>query len=72
MHQLVTELRNALVAATTFCSGHGVALAELEQIADGMTRLQAVTHAVIALISPIRYGATSLAMSAWWRRSTRQ
>jgi hypothetical protein len=60
----VTELRNELVAATTFCSGNGVALAEIEQIADGMTRLQAVTDAVIALISPIRCGATSVAMNA--------
>jgi hypothetical protein len=28
----LTELRNALVAAKTLCSGHGVALPEIEQI----------------------------------------
>jgi type I restriction enzyme R subunit len=50
--QLVAELRKALVDATAFCSGHQVALAEIEQIADGMKRLQAVADAVNALISP--------------------
>ena len=50
--QLVAELRRAIVAATTFCAGHGVDLAEIEQMADGMKRLKAVFDAVNALISP--------------------
>ncbi|MBV5347366.1 type I restriction endonuclease subunit R [bacterium] len=50
--QLVAELRRAIVGATAFCASHGVDLAEIEQMADGMKRLKAVADAVNDLISP--------------------
>ncbi len=50
--QLVVEMRNAVAGATVFCTGHGVDLADIEQMADGMQRLTAVADAVNDLISP--------------------
>ena len=51
--QLVEELRNAVAEATTFCAGHGVQLAKIEQLATGsLERLQHIEDAMNALISP--------------------
>ena len=51
--QLVEELRKAVVEATAFCAGHGVMLAEIEQLAAGsLERLQRIEDAMNALISP--------------------
>jgi type I restriction enzyme R subunit len=51
--QLVEALRQAVIAATTFCSNHGVDLAAMEALPlSGMERLAAVENAINALISP--------------------
>ena len=51
--QLVEELRKSVVDATAFCTGHGVMLAEIEQLAAGsLERLQRMGDAMNALISP--------------------
>ncbi|MBK7780819.1 MAG: type I restriction endonuclease subunit R [Ardenticatenia bacterium] len=51
--QLVADLREAVEAVTAFCSGHGVDLVALEALPVGeMVRLQAVEHAINALIAP--------------------
>ena len=51
--QLVEELRKSVVDATAFCAGHGVMLAEIEQLAAGsLERLQRIEDAMNALISP--------------------
>lgn len=51
--ELVAELRRAIEAATVFCTGHGVALAAIEQLpTGGFDRLQLIDDAVNALIAP--------------------
>ena len=51
--KLAEELRSAIEAATTFCAGHGVNLAEMDGLpALSMERLQWIGAAVNALISP--------------------
>jgi type I restriction enzyme R subunit len=51
--QLAVALREAVAAATAFCAAHGVDLVAMEQLPlGGMERLQAVAHAINALISP--------------------
>ena len=51
--QLVAALREAIVAATTFCAGHGVQLVAMESLPLGsMDRLAAVENAVNVLIGP--------------------
>jgi type I restriction enzyme R subunit len=51
--KLVEEMRKALEAATAFCSGHQVALVEIEQLPGGsLTRLQCIEDATNAMISP--------------------
>jgi type I restriction enzyme R subunit len=51
--QLVEELRQAVAEATTFCTLHGVNLAEIESLAAGsLDRLQRIEDAMNALISP--------------------
>lgn len=51
--QLAAALREAVAAATAFCAGHGVDLVAMEQLPlGGIERLQAVAHAINALISP--------------------
>jgi len=51
--QLVAALRDALAAATAFCSDHGVDLAAMEAIPLGnIERLAAVENAINALIGP--------------------
>ncbi len=53
MAQLAVALREAVAAATAFCAAHGVDLVAMEQLPlGGMERLQAVAHAINALISP--------------------
>ena len=51
--QLVEALRQAVIAATAFCTNHGVDLAAMEALPlSGMERLAAVEDAINALISP--------------------
>jgi type I restriction enzyme, R subunit len=51
--QLVKELRQSVDAATNFCAGHGVILAEIEAIAVGsMERLALIQDGINALIAP--------------------
>ena len=51
--QLVEALRQAVIAATEFCTNHGVDLAAMEALPlTGMERLAAVENAINALISP--------------------
>jgi type I restriction enzyme R subunit len=51
--KLVSDLRNAIDAATTFCATRQVILPAIEQLATGsMERLQRIDDAVNALISP--------------------
>ena len=51
--KLVEEMRQAVEAATAFCAGHMVMLAEIEALPAGnMQRLQAIADAMDALISP--------------------
>jgi type I restriction enzyme R subunit len=51
--QLVAALREAMAAATAFCSSHGVDLAAMEALPlGGMERLSAVENAINALIGP--------------------
>lgn len=51
--QLVEALRQAVIAATAFCTNHGVDLAAMEALPlTGMERLAAVENAINALISP--------------------
>ncbi len=51
--QLVNEMRGAIAEATTFCTRHGVMLAEIEGLAVGsLERLQRIEDAINALISP--------------------
>ncbi|MBF0339750.1 MAG: type I restriction endonuclease subunit R [Magnetococcales bacterium] len=51
--QLVEDLRKAVNDATTFCTRHQVALAEIEPLPLGsMERLQRIEDAINALISP--------------------
>jgi type I restriction enzyme R subunit len=51
--KLVEDLRNAVNAATTFCSEHQVNLSDMERLPSGsMERLQQMDDAVNALISP--------------------
>jgi type I restriction enzyme R subunit len=50
--RLVEELRAAIAAATEYCAGQGVALAEIERSRTGMERLQRIDDAIDALISP--------------------
>ena len=51
--QLVAALREAIVAATAFCTGHGVDLAAMEGVPlGGMERLSAIEKAINALIGP--------------------
>ena len=51
--KLVEEMRQAVEAATAFCAGHKVVLAEIEALPAGnMQRLQAIADAMDALISP--------------------
>jgi type I restriction enzyme R subunit len=51
--QLVQALREAVAAATVFCSGHGIDLAAMENLPlGGMERLAAVEDAINALIGP--------------------
>ena len=49
--ELVAELRKALDSATAFCSAHDVDLAAIEA-ANGFDRVQLISDAVDALISP--------------------
>ena len=50
--KLVEDLRRSVEAATVFCMGRGVELAEIEAMPTGLDRLTAVSAAVNALISP--------------------
>ena len=51
--QLVAELRQAVVDATTFCARHEVMLGEIEALGAGsLERLQHMEDAINALISP--------------------
>jgi type I restriction enzyme R subunit len=51
--QLVAALREAIVAATAFCSVHGVDLAAMEALPQGsMERLAVIENAINALIGP--------------------
>ncbi len=51
--ELVAALREAVVAATAFCSGNGVDFAAMEALpAGGLERLEAVEDAIEALIAP--------------------
>ncbi|NTV25677.1 MAG: type I restriction endonuclease subunit R [Chlorobiaceae bacterium] len=49
---LVEELREAVEAASGFCGRHDVSLRGIEAVADGLVRLQSISDAVNALISP--------------------
>lgn len=49
---LVEELRDAVEAASGFCDHHDVSLRGIEAVADGLVRLQSISDAVNALISP--------------------
>lgn len=49
---LVKELRDAVEAASGFCDRHDVSLRGIEAVADGLVRLQSISDAVNALISP--------------------
>ena len=51
--QLVGALREAIAAATVFCSAHGVDLVAMEALPPGgMERLSAIENAINALIGP--------------------
>jgi type I restriction enzyme, R subunit len=51
--QLVAALREAVAAATAFCTSHGVDLAAIEALPLGsLERLEAVKNAIDALIAP--------------------
>ncbi len=51
--QLVAELRQAVVDASSFCAAHGVMLSAIEALAAGsLGRLQAIEDAMNELISP--------------------
>lgn len=51
--QLVEELRNAMIDATSFCAAHGVKLDEIEALdAGSLARLQQIEDGINALISP--------------------
>jgi type I restriction enzyme, R subunit len=51
--QLVTALREAVMACEKVCSGHGVSLAAMEAAPPGsVERLAALSHAINALIAP--------------------
>ena len=64
--QLVAELRAAIDAATAFCAGHGVGLAEIEaEPAGGLSRLNRVADAVERLISPDPLRKDFLAHAKW-------
>ncbi len=50
--KLVEDLRKAVADATAYCARHQVALADMEKLAGGLERLEAIEDAVNALISP--------------------
>ena len=51
--QLVMDLRQAVIAATAFCAGHGVMLEDMEALGAGsLERLQMIEDAINALIAP--------------------
>ena len=51
--KLVEEIRQAVEAATAFCAGHKVVLAEFEALPAGnMQRLQAIADAIRAKLHP--------------------
>jgi type I restriction enzyme R subunit len=51
--KLVEELRKAIAGATAFCAGHGVQLADIEQLPVGsLQRLQHIEDVINALVSP--------------------
>jgi type I restriction enzyme R subunit len=66
--QLIEELRLAVDAATQYCTGHGVSLADIEAVPPGtLARLNRVADAVNQLVSPDPTRKGFLAHAHWCR-----